>query len=104
MSVSTPVRGSRSGGLFESRVGDYRARIERLLDAHLPQAETGPHALHQAMRYATLGGGKRMRPLLCYAAAETLGLQPEAVDDAACAVELIHAFSLIHTRSRVLWR
>ena len=96
MSVSTPVRESRSGELFESRVSDYRARIERLLDARLPRAETEPQSLHQAMRYATLGGGKRMRPLLCYAAAETLRLQPEAVDDAACAVELIHAFSLIH--------
>src|SRR5690348_17802722 len=48
------------------------------------------------MRFATLGGGKRMRPLLCYATAETLALSPEAVDEAACAVELIHAFSLIH--------
>ncbi|HJU07954.1 MAG TPA: farnesyl diphosphate synthase [Rhodanobacteraceae bacterium] len=96
MSVSTPVRESRLDETFENRVSDYRARIERLLDTHLPLAETEPQSLHQAMRYATLGGGKRMRPLLCYAAAETLGLPPEAVDDAACAVELIHAFSLIH--------
>jgi geranylgeranyl pyrophosphate synthase len=81
---------------FDARVGDYRARIERLLDAQLPSADTEPHSLHDAMRYATLGGGKRMRPLLCYATAETLGLAPEAVDDAACAVEMIHAFSLIH--------
>ncbi|HXS74344.1 MAG TPA: farnesyl diphosphate synthase [Rhodanobacteraceae bacterium] len=81
---------------FDTRVHDYRARIERLLDTHLPPADTEPHSLHGAMRYATLGGGKRMRPLLCYATAETLMLPPEAVDDAACAVELIHAFSLIH--------
>ncbi len=90
------VRESRFEGLFESRVEDYRTRVEHLLDMHLPNPKAEPHSLHQAMRYATLGGGKRMRPLLCYAAAETLGLQPEAVDDAACAVELIHAFSLIH--------
>lgn len=81
---------------FDSRVDDYRARVERLLDSHLPPADTEPRSLHGAMRYATLGGGKRMRPLLCYATAETLALSPEAVDEAACAVELIHAFSLIH--------
>ncbi len=87
-----PVR--ESG--FESRIEAYRARIERLLDARLPRAETEPQSLHRAMRYATLDGGKRMRPLLCFAAAETLGLAPEEGDDPACAVELIHAFSLIH--------
>ena len=81
---------------FDSRLDDYRARIERLLDSHLPPADTEPRSLHGAMRYATLGGGKRMRPLLCYATAEALALAPEAVDAAACAVELIHAFSLIH--------
>ncbi|HET6913766.1 MAG TPA: farnesyl diphosphate synthase [Rhodanobacteraceae bacterium] len=81
---------------FDSRLDDYRARIERLLDARLPPAHTEPRSLHEAMRYATLGGGKRMRPLLCYATAETLSLAPEAVDEAACAVEMIHAFSLIH--------
>ena len=81
---------------FETRLSGYRARVERLLDAQLPPADTEPHSLHEAMRYATLGGGKRMRPLLCYATAETLGLASEAVDEAACAVELIHAFSLIH--------
>lgn len=92
VSLSVPLR--ESG--FEDRIEAYRTRIERLLDARLPAAETEPQPLHRAMRYATLGGGKRMRPLLCYAAAETLGLAPEAVDDAACALEFIHAFSLIH--------
>ena len=81
---------------FDSRLDDYRARIERLLDARLPPADTEPRSLHEAMRYATLGGGKRLRPLLCYATAETLSLAPGAVDEAACAVEMIHAFSLIH--------
>jgi farnesyl diphosphate synthase len=81
---------------FDSRLDDYRARVERLLDSHLPPADAQPPSLHGAMRYATLGGGKRLRPLLCYATAETLGIVPEAVDEAACAVELIHAFSLIH--------
>jgi len=81
---------------FDARIDEYRTRIERLLDSHLPPADTEPRSLHGAMRYATLDGGKRMRPLLCYATAETLGLHSEAVDDAACAVEMIHAFSLIH--------
>lgn len=81
---------------FDSRFDEYRARIERVLDSRLPPAGTEPRSLHDAMRYATLDGGKRMRPLLCYATAETLALAPEAVDEAACAVELIHAFSLIH--------
>ena len=92
MSLGIPFR--ESG--FEDRIETYRTRVECLLDTVLPRAETEPSSLHRAMRYATLGGGKRMRPLLCYAAAETLDLEPEAVDDAACAVELIHAFSLIH--------
>lgn len=81
---------------FDARIEAYRSRIERLLGSHLPPADTEPRSLHAAMRYATLDGGKRMRPLLCYATAETLALPPEAVDEAACAVELIHAFSLIH--------
>jgi farnesyl diphosphate synthase len=81
---------------FGDRVAGYLARVEDALDARLPAANRTPASLHRAMRYATLGGGKRMRPLLCYATAETFGLDPDAVDDAACAVECIHAFSLIH--------
>jgi len=96
VNASVIMRDSRFENPFDNRIGDYRARVERLLDARLPRADVEPHSLHQAMRYATLGGGKRTRPLLCYATAETLGLASEDVDDAACAVELIHAFSLIH--------
>jgi farnesyl diphosphate synthase len=81
---------------FGDRVAGYLARVERALDARLPPAGRAPVSLHRAMRYATLDGGKRIRPLLCYATAETLGVDPAAVDDAACAVEFIHAFSLIH--------
>jgi farnesyl diphosphate synthase len=81
---------------FGDRVAGYLTRVERALDARLPPAGRAPVALHRAMRYATLDGGKRIRPLLCYATAETLGVDPAAVDDAACAVEFIHAFSLIH--------
>lgn len=62
----------------------------------LPKPEIQPGSLHAAMRYAVLGGGKRIRPTLVYAAAQAIGLSPERVNAPACAVELIHAYSLIH--------
>jgi farnesyl diphosphate synthase len=71
-------------------------RTEAALERWLPPAMTAPTRLHAAMRYSTLGGGKRMRPLLCHAAAEALGADPRHVDAPACAVELIHAYSLVH--------
>jgi len=71
-------------------------RVEAALDHHLPPLTTAPARLHEAMRYCVLGGGKRMRPLLCHAAGEALGADPRSVDSAACAVELIHAYSLVH--------
>ncbi|MCS6766825.1 MAG: polyprenyl synthetase family protein [Candidatus Protistobacter heckmanni] len=70
-------------------------RTETALEQVLPQG--GPsERLHQAMRYAALGGGKRMRPLLAHAAGELAGADPAAVDAAACALEMIHAYSLVH--------
>jgi farnesyl diphosphate synthase len=81
---------------FKARVPDYTARIEKVLDRWLPPAEKRPERLHSAMRYAVLGGGKRMRPLLIYATGETLGVSPERLDGPAAAVEIIHAYSLIH--------
>jgi len=72
------------------------ARTEAALDAALPSRDTIPHTLHEAMRYAVLGGGKRVRPLLVHAAGEVAGAAPEACDAAACAVEMIHAYSLVH--------
>jgi farnesyl diphosphate synthase len=71
-------------------------RIEAALNAWLPPEQIPPARLHQAMRYAVLGGGKRVRPTLAYATAEAIGLLPEQVNTIACAVELIHAYSLIH--------
>ncbi len=71
-------------------------RAERALEQRLPSAEQSPAALHGAMRYAVLGGGKRLRPLLVYAAAQALGESGPSLDAAACAVELIHAYSLVH--------
>jgi len=71
-------------------------RVERALDQYLPAETTLPQKLHQAMRYSTLNGGKRLRAILVYATGEALSIEPEQLDIAACAVELIHAYSLVH--------
>ncbi len=71
-------------------------RVEGALAHWLPAAAIAPQRLHQAMRYAVLGGGKRVRPVLVYAAGRALGVAPERLDAAAAAVEMIHAYSLIH--------
>ena len=73
-----------------------RARTEQALDWRLPAATQAPQALHAAMRYAALDGGKRLRAALVFAAGEALGAKPEALDVPACALELIHAYSLVH--------
>jgi geranylgeranyl pyrophosphate synthase len=81
---------------FESRVAHYTARVADTLDAALPPASEAPRRLHDAMRYAVFNGGKRVRPLLVYAAGECLGVREDLLDAPAAAVELIHAFSLVH--------
>lgn len=81
---------------FQVFIGDCRNRVEQALDRWLPPASTQPGRLHAAMRYATLGDGKRVRPVLVYAAGHALGAEPACLDGAACAVELIHAYSLVH--------
>jgi farnesyl diphosphate synthase len=73
-----------------------RERIEAVLERALPAADAEPQRLHEAMRYAVLGAGKRIRPILAYAAADAVGIPWERVDAAAAAVELIHAYSLVH--------
>lgn len=70
-------------------------RSEAALSQRLPHGVV-PQRLHDAMRYSTLGGGKRIRPLLCYAAGEIFGAVQEDLDAPACAVEMIHAYSLVH--------
>jgi farnesyl diphosphate synthase len=72
------------------------ARAERALESVLPPEHASPIELHRAMRYAVLGGGKRLRPLLTYAAGRALGCDSPELDAPACAVELIHAYSLVH--------
>ena len=73
-----------------------QTRIETVLEALLPKSSIAPTRLHEAMRYAVLGGGKRVRPLLAYAAGECCGADTERVQYAAAAVELIHSYSLVH--------
>jgi farnesyl diphosphate synthase len=70
--------------------------VEAALQRVLPASGIAPQRLHQAMRYAVLGGGKRVRPLLAFAAGELTGADPERVALAGAAVELIHAYSLVH--------
>lgn len=73
-----------------------QADMEQVLDRHLPPATEQPGKLHEAMRYTTLDGGKRVRPLLVFAAGELFGAPRDAVERAAAAVEMIHAYSLVH--------
>jgi geranylgeranyl pyrophosphate synthase len=74
----------------------WRARMEQALAARLPAADAVPTRLHQAMRYSVLGGGKRVRPALVFAAAHAVGLTEDQVEAAACAIELVHVYSLVH--------
>jgi farnesyl diphosphate synthase len=77
-------------------MGAVQGRVEAALARLLPGAEAAPARLHRAMRYATLEGGKRARPLLCFAAGELAGATPERLELAAAAVEMMHAYSLVH--------
>jgi geranylgeranyl pyrophosphate synthase len=81
---------------FQALLERWQTRIERELAARLPPATTRPTRLHEALRYSVLGSGKRVRPVLVYATANALGVPETNVDGVACAVELIHAYSLVH--------
>ena len=74
----------------------YTKRVDANLEVILPSASSKPERLHDAMRYAIFNGGKRIRPLLVYATGESLNVNPELLDAPAVAIELIHAFSLVH--------
>lgn len=80
---------------FDTRVPLYLQRLQQVMDACLPPADTDPERLHRAMRYACRGG-KHLRALMVYACGETLGVAPERLDPAACAIEFVHAYSLVH--------
>jgi geranylgeranyl pyrophosphate synthase len=81
---------------FAVQLESWRLRMERALAERLPQADVVPTRLHEAMRYCVLGGGKRVRPALLFATARTLGLEEDEVEAAACAIELVHVYSLVH--------
>ena len=81
---------------FQAWMGDVQSRMESVLSRVLPGPGIAPARLHEAMRYATLEGGKRVRPLLVFAAGEVAGAAPARLELAAAAVELIHAYSLVH--------
>jgi farnesyl diphosphate synthase len=81
---------------FQAWMGGIQARMETVLTRLLPAAHVAPARLHEAMRYATLEGGKRVRPLLAFAAGEVSGAAADRLEIAAAAVELIHAYSLVH--------
>jgi farnesyl diphosphate synthase len=82
--------------LPEAERARWLQRVEAQLEAALPRTTLEPVRLHAAMRHAVLGGGKRLRPLLVYAAGAATGADESRLDAPAAAVELIHAFSLVH--------
>ena len=81
---------------FTDWMAQIQQRTETALAGVLPDPSIAPQRLHEAMRYAVLGGGKRVRPLLAHAAGELAGASAQDVDRVACAIELIHAYSLVH--------
>ena len=85
-----------SANSLDSRLAAWRARAESQLAQRLDLQDPGTARLGEAMRYSTLGGGKRLRPVLVYCTGEALGAAPQLLDDAAAAVELLHVYSLVH--------
>ena len=77
-------------------LSERKALVDRALDDYLPGDQNEPPVIFQAVRYSLLAGGKRIRPILCLAAAEAVGGKTDAILPAACALEMIHTYSLIH--------
>jgi farnesyl diphosphate synthase len=81
---------------FQSLLEAYQDRVNAALDKYLPKDDPPEHNLAEAIRYSVIGGGKRIRPAMVYAAGEAMGVSTDLLDIPACAVEMIHAYSLIH--------
>jgi farnesyl diphosphate synthase len=81
---------------LQAFMAECQDRVETALQGHLPEPEIQPRSLHKAMRYAVLGPGKRIRPALTYGAGLAIGLDPALLNGPACALELVHAYSLVH--------
>jgi geranylgeranyl diphosphate synthase type II len=97
MMTSTSIESAQIAAVVE----DARRRVDEALAQYLPEPDEIPSTpcparLAAAMRYSVLGGGKRLRPILCLLAAEACGADPDAALPAACALELVHTYSLIH--------
>jgi geranylgeranyl diphosphate synthase type II len=90
-----PETSSRPAGI-EAFLAERGRLVEGALDRYLPPADAPPELIHQAMRHSVFAGGKRLRPALVFLGAEVAGAGPDRVLPAACAVELIHTYSLIH--------
>jgi geranylgeranyl pyrophosphate synthase len=82
--------------VFSERLQVYQKSVESALNCWLPKSSDQPERLHEAMRYSVLGNGKRIRPVILYATGEAFGIDLTSLDGPACAVEIIHAYSLIH--------
>ena len=96
MSPFSLASGSHRNMPFPDWTRAVQSQVETSLFRLLPPEEAIPARLHQAMRYASLNGGKRVRPLLAFAAGELTGGSPDKLEIVSCAVELIHAYSLVH--------
>jgi geranylgeranyl pyrophosphate synthase len=101
MSSVPDIRGGMQGEVaaratFAAQIASWQARMEQALEARLPAAEAEPTRLHAAMRYCVLHGGKRVRPMLLFSSARAAALTEAQVEAAACAIELVHAYSLVH--------
>ena len=92
--MTTQLRGDLAA--FGQQLVQWQTRMEQALADRLPRADVVPTRLHEAMRYSVLGGGKRIRPALVFATGRTLGLAESQVEAAACAIELVHVYSLVH--------
>jgi geranylgeranyl pyrophosphate synthase len=84
------------GPAFTDQLAAWQVRMEQALAERLPAPDAVPARLHAAMRYSVLGGGKRVRPMLLFGTARAVGLTEEEVEGAACAIELVHVYSLVH--------
>ncbi|HEY6455064.1 MAG TPA: farnesyl diphosphate synthase [Steroidobacteraceae bacterium] len=92
--MTTQLRGELAA--FGQQLTQWQTRMEQALASRLPGRDEVPARLHEAMRYSVLGGGKRIRPALVFATGRTLGLDDDQVEAAACAIELVHVYSLVH--------
>ena len=81
---------------FEEKINEYREEIDNYLNSKLPSGDIPPKNLHQAMNYSVMNGGKRIRPLLTFASAQSLKVDPKKLIPAAAAIEFLHCFSLVH--------